>query len=105
MDLVNAAPFMAALALFAISTGVGMIQVVKIIQIREAKHELKYGSAGFLRSVGGWSIVIIWFAAVWFLATIIGDWGATGDLAGAWDRGQLRLRILIEILAALAESD
>ena len=105
MDMITSGPFWATLALFAISTAVGMVQVVKVIQIREAKHELKQGSAGFLRSVGGWSLIFIWFGGVWFLATIIGDWGVSGDLAGAWERGQLRLRILLEILAALAESD
>ncbi|MEO0752473.1 MAG: hypothetical protein AAFY25_11790 [Pseudomonadota bacterium] len=105
MDLILSGPFLATLTLFVVSTGAGMIQVVKVIQIREAKHELKQGSAGFLRSIGGWSVIFIWFGAVWFLATIIGDWGVSGDLAGAWDRGQLRLRILLEILAALAESD
>lgn len=105
MELITSGPFLATLALFAVSTLVGMIQVVKIIQIREAKHELKQGSAGFLRSIGGWSAIFIWFGAVWFLATIFGDWGVSGDLGGAWDRGMVRLRILIEILAILAESD
>ena len=98
-------PLLATLALFALSTGVGMCQVAKIIQIREAKHELKQGSAGFLRSLSGWSVIFIWFGLVWFCATIIGDWGATGDLEGAIERGWVRLQILLEILAALAESD
>ena len=98
-------PLLAGLALFALSTGIGMWQVAKIIQIREAKHELKQGSAGFLRSISGWSVIFIWFGLVWFAATIIGDWGATGDLQGAIARGWVRFQILLEILAALAESD
>ena len=104
-DVISFGPFLSAAALFLLSTGVCILPVRKIIQVREAKHELKQGSAGFLRSIGGWSIIFIWFGAIWFLATIIGDWGATGDLAGAWARGEVRLRILLEILAALAESD
>lgn len=103
--MIFSGPFLSALVLFVTSTAVGIYPVRKIIQVREAKHELKQGSAGFLRSIGGWSIIFIWFGIVWFLATIVGDWGVTGDLAGAWDRGQVRLRILLEILAALAESD
>ncbi len=98
-------PLLATLVLMVVSTAIGMTQVVKMIQISEAKHELKHGSAGFLRSLSGWSIVIFWLMIVWFAATIIGDWGATGDLAGALDRAWLRLRILLEIAAALADSD
>ena len=98
-------PLLSGLTLFALSTAIGMWQVQKIIQIREAKHELKQGSAGFLRSISGWSVIFIWLGLVWFAATIIGDWGVTGDLEGAIDRGWVRLRVLLEILAALAESD
>ena len=58
--------------------------VKKLIRVHEAKHELKRGSAGFLRSVSGWSMIALWLMAVWFLATIIGDWGATGDLDGTF---------------------
>ncbi|MFK7937829.1 MAG: hypothetical protein AB8B82_00500 [Roseovarius sp.] len=98
-------PLIATLALFALSTALGMAQVAKLIKIHEAKHELKHGSAGFIRSIAGWSLIAFWVMGVWFLATIIGDWGTTGDLAGAVDRAWLRLRILLEIAAALAESD
>jgi len=48
---------------------------------------------------------MFWVMAVWFVATVIGDWWATEDLAGAMDRAWLRLRILLEIAAAIAESD
>lgn len=98
-------PLIATLVLLALSTAIGMAQVAKMIKIHEAKHELKQGSAGFIRSIAGWSIVAFWVMGVWFFATIIGDWGVTGDLAGAFDRAALRLRILLEIAAALAESD
>lgn len=98
-------PLIAGLALFALSTGVGIYPVVKIIRVREARHELKEGSAGWLRGIGGWAVIAFWLMAVWFFATIIGDWNATGDLDGAIDRSWLRLRILLEIAAALGESD
>ena len=39
------------------------------------------------------------------VATIIGDWGVSGDLQGAVDRPSLRLRIIIEIAAEIADSD
>ena len=103
MDLTLIGPFLAGLALFACSTAIGMMQEVKIIQIREAKHELKQGSAGYLRSISGWVVIVIWLGLVWFIATIIGDWGVTGELAGAIDRSEVRLRILLEILAALGD--
>jgi hypothetical protein len=98
-------PLIATLALFAASTAIGMAQVTKLIKIHEAKHELKHGSAGFIRSISGWAVIAFWVMGVWFLATIIGDWGTTGDLKGAVDRAWLRLRILLEIAAALADSD
>lgn len=98
-------PILAGLALLAISTALGMVPVVKLIKVREAKHELKHGSAGFIRTISGWTMIAFWLMATWFFATIIGDWGVTGDLSGATDRAWLRLRILLEIAAALAESD
>ena len=104
-SLLASGPALAALLLLALSTGVGMAQVAKIIKVYEAKHELKQGSAGFIRSIAGWSLVAFWVMAVWFVATIIGDWWATDDLGGAVDRAWLRLRILLEIAAALGEQD
>lgn len=98
-------PLIATLVLLVLSTAIGMAQVAKMIRIHEARHELKHGSAGFIRSIAGWSVVAFWAMGVWFIATVLGDWGATGDLAGAMDRAWLRLRILLEIAAALAESD
>ncbi|QGX98184.1 hypothetical protein EI983_07785 [Roseovarius faecimaris] len=99
------APILSALVLMAVSTLLGMAQIRKMIRIHEAKRELKHGSAGFIRSISGWSIVAFWAMAVWFIATVIGDWGVTGNLEGAMDRAWLRLRILLEIAAALAEHD
>ena len=78
-----------------------MTQVVKIISIHEAKHELKQGSAGWIRSISGWTLVVAWLLVTWFLATIIGDWYISADLEGAIDRSWARLRIMLEILAAL----
>lgn len=93
------------LVLFILGTALGIWPVVKLIKVYEAKHELKTGSAGAIRTIGGWSVIAFWVAGVWFFATIIGDWGATGDLEGATARAWLRLRILLEILAAIASSD
>lgn len=98
-------PLLSMLLLFAVSTVVGMTQVAKVIKVYEAKHELKQGSAGFIRSISGWSLIVIWLGVVWFVATILGDWWVSDDLAGALARAELRFRILLEILAAVAESD
>ena len=98
-------PILATLALMITATVVGVPAVVKLIKVREAKHELKHGSAGFIRSVAGWAMIAFWLMATWFVATIIGDWGVSGDLDGAIDRSWLRLRILLEIAAALGDSN
>ena len=98
-------PPLATLVLLALSTVLGMAQVAKIIKVYEARHELKHGSAGFIRSISGWSLVAFWAMAVWFVATVIGDWWVSDDLAGAMYRAWLRLRILLEIAAALGDSD
>ena len=94
-------PLIAAGLLFAVSTVIGMANVVKIITIYEAKHELKQGSAGWIRSISGWTLVVFWLLITWFLATIIGDWYISGDLEQAIDRSALRLQIMLEIMAAL----
>jgi len=100
------APLLASIAvLFAAMTAIGIAPVLRLIRIREARHELKRGSASFIRTLAGWSVIAVWIGGTWFQATILGDWGATGDLAGAIDRGMLRLYVLLEILAALAASD
>lgn len=96
-------PFVAALVLFATAAIIGLAPVKKLIQVREAKHELKHGSAGFIRTTSGWIIIALWLAFTWFIATILGDWWAFGDLERAIDRGWLRLQILLEILAALGD--
>lgn len=100
-----AAPALAALALIAFATLAGIPSVKKLISVYEAKHELRQGSTGWLRSIGGWSIIAFWLMSTWFIATIIGDWGASGDLEGAVDRSWLRLRVLLEIALALMDSD
>ncbi|MEO9573753.1 MAG: hypothetical protein ABJ263_13630 [Tateyamaria sp.] len=105
MFLSLAAPALAALALIAFGTLAGVPAVRKLIAVYEAKHELKQGSTGWLRSIGGWSIIAFWLMTTWFLATIIGDWGATGDLEGAIGRSWLRLRVLLEIAIAIMGED
>lgn len=99
------APLIATLVLWALATSIGIGRVVKIIQVREAKHELRQGSAGFIRGIAGWSVIAFWLGGTWFFATVYGDWFVSGDLDGAMERSWLRLRILLEILAALADSD
>ena len=96
-------PGLATLVLLGVSTLLGLLPVRKLIEVREAKHELKHGSAGFIRTTAGWFVIVLWLAFTWFAATVIGDWGATGNLERAIDRGLLRLQILLEILAAFGE--
>ncbi len=98
-------PYIAAAGLLVLATLLGIGPVIKIIQVYEAKHELKQGSTGFIRSISGWAIVAFWLMAIWFLATILGDWATSQDLSGAIDRSMIRLRLLLEIAAALADSD
>ena len=95
----STSPLLAALVF------VGMLPVVKLIRVYEGHHELKQGSTGWIRTIVGWSIIVFWLMTTWFVATIIGDWGVSGDLQGAVDRSWLRLRIIFEIAAEIAESD
>jgi len=97
------APFIGLALLVTLSTAIGLIPMRKLIEVREAKHELKQGSAGFIRTTSGWFVIVLWLAFSWFLATVLGDWWASGDLGGAIDRGLIRLEILLEILAALSD--
>lgn len=99
------APILATFILLVCATAGGIPVVRKLITVYEAKHELKHGSAGWLRSISGWSIIAFWLMTTWFVATVIGDWGVTGDLEGAIDRSWLRLRVLLEIAIAIMESD
>jgi len=96
-------PVLAALFLIVTAAGFGLYPIKKLIQVQEAKHELKHGSAGFLRTMSGWIVIAIWCAATWFAATIIGDWWATGDLSGAVGRSWRRLELILRILAALSD--
>lgn len=100
-----AAPALATLVLLGLATAIGVPAMRKLIVVYEAKHELKHGSAGWLRSLRGWSMVAFWLMTTWFIATIFGDWAANGDLEAAIDRGWLRLRILVEIAMAIMDSD
>ncbi len=96
-------PFLALAVLLVLSSLFGVRPMRKLIQVREAKHELKHGSAGFIRTTSGWFVIVLWLAFSWFGATVLGDWWATGDLEGAIDRGLIRLEILLEILAAFGD--
>lgn len=98
-------PILAGALLFAAATFAGMLPVARMIRIHEARHELKRGSYGYATSIAGWSLIAFWLMATWFVATIIGDWHASGDLNGALERSALRLMVLIEIAGALARSD
>lgn len=97
------APFAATLALVLFATLVGVFPIKKLIHMHEAKHELKQGSPGFLRSMSGWIIVAIWIVATWFFATIAGDWWMSGDFAGAVERSGGRLELILRLLAAVAD--
>ena len=99
------APILCALALLALSTWIGTGPVRKMIEVREARHELRRGSAGAIRGIAGWAVIAFWLMATWFAATVLGDWSASGDLSGAIDRSLLRLRVLLEIAAALGDRD
>ena len=99
MDLV--APAITALILYAVATVIGLYPVRRMIEVREARHKLRRGSAGWIRTLAGWSVILLWSFGVWVAATIIGDWARTGDLELALERGAWRLRLLLEILAAL----
>lgn len=101
--MTDTAPYIAALWVLGLGTLIGIGPTRKLIAVREAKHELKQGSAGFLRGIAGWIVIALWLGAVWFFGTIIGDWAATGDLEGAIQRAELRLVVLLEILSALAD--
>lgn len=98
-------PVLSGFLLFVIATATGAGMVRKLIQVHEARHELKQGSAGFLRTMAGWSMICFWAMATWFAATIIGDWGVSGDLGGALARSWLRLEFLLHIARALSEAD
>ena len=96
-------PYLLIPVLWFLTTLLGVAQVKKLIQVHEGKRELKHGSAGLIRTMSGWVMIVLWGLATWFLATILGDWGTTGDLQGAIARSMNRLRILLEILAALSD--
>lgn len=96
-------PVIGAAVLVLAGGAAGILPMRKLIQMHEARHELKHGSAGFLRTMSGWIVIAIWAAAIWFVASVLGDWWATQDLSGAMARGLRRLEILLHILAALAD--
>jgi hypothetical protein len=96
-------PLIATILLICSAAALGLYPIRKLIQVREAKHELKHGSAGFLRTMSGWIIIAIWLAAIWFIATILGDWWAFGNLDAALVRSLRRLELILIILEALGD--
>ena len=96
-------PIFATFAIVGLGAVLGIYPIKKLIQVQEAKHELKQGSAGYLRTMSGWIVIVIWLLAIWFGASITGDWWATGDLEGAIERGWYRLEIILLILEALGD--
>lgn len=98
--LINASVLFAAAILFGASTYLGMIPVHRMIQRREAQHELRMGSASYFRRMGGLVFVAVWLITVIFLSTIIGDWAVTDDLDAAMDRAGLRIGLLLRFAAS-----
>ncbi len=96
------APLLAAAVLIAVSAGLGILPMRKTIQMSEARHELKHGSASFLRAMSGWFFILVWIATTWFVATVLGDWWITSDWNGAVSRGIRRLEVLLHVLAAFS---
>ena len=79
-------PLLAAVAFMIAATFVGMLPVVELIKVYEGQHELKQGSAGWIRTIAGWSMIAFYLMTTWFVATIIGVWDVSGDLQSAVDR-------------------
>lgn len=99
--LTNASVFVAVAILYGFSTFLGLIPVHRMIQRREAQHELRWGSASYFRRMGGLFLVFLWIITITFLSTVIGDWGATGDLDAALARAGRRIGLLIRFAASL----
>lgn len=89
----------------ATATLAGIWPVRKFIQVIEAKTEMQAGSPGKLRALRGWSFIALWGLLTWYAGTVIGDWGASGDLEGALERAVLRARLIIELLALIMAAD
>ena len=94
-------PIVLLLLLFFVSAFIGKTIVRKTIQVREATHELKQGSAGFLRGLAGWGVIVLWAVTILCFATVLGDWQISGDFDGAIERGRERLPLLFIIVTAL----
>ena len=99
--LAQTSPIFAALALFGLSTYFGLLPIYRLIQMHEARHELRASSASYLRRAGGWIIVAVWLGSVLFCAVFIGDWWITGDHAAAMARAVHRIGLLFQLLASL----
>ena len=98
-------PLLLCLPLIGASALIGLPMVKKLIDVKEARHELKRDSTSYIIGVAGWSVTAFWLMAKWYLATILGDWMVTDDLPSAIDRALTRLWVLLQIAAELAASD
>jgi hypothetical protein len=83
----------------------GVLPVRKVIQIAEARTELKVASPSLFRRLRGWSFIVLWALVTGYSGSFIGDWIKAGDLDGAIDRTLSRLRIVVEILVVIMASD
>ncbi|MDJ0628899.1 MAG: hypothetical protein QNJ44_11615 [Rhodobacter sp.] len=87
------------------STLLGARAVRKWIEVYEARREMRAGSPGRMRMIRGWSAIAVWIGVTWFLGSVLGDWGSTGDLDSALERSGARLYVVAELLMAFVESD
>ena len=78
-------PFVYA-ALFAITSGwLCRDYVRKLIEVKEARDEMRHGSLGFERLREGRWAIVIWLIVIVILSTILGDWWhseSAGDAVG-----------------------
>lgn len=95
-------PYLSVIVLFAAATIFGMQPIHKIIEMREARHELKQGSAGWIRSLSGWSFVAFWIVGTGAFAGFLADWAQKGDLSMAIAQSGNPLNILSDIAATIA---
>ena len=99
------ASLLAGFGIWLVSTAFGARAVRKWIEVHEARREMRAGSPGRMRMISGWSVIAVWLGITWFVGTVLGDWGSTGDLDAALSRSGARLYIVLEFLMALMASD
>ena len=98
--ILDASFLFSAVALFGLSTYFRLLPVHRMIQRREAHHELRSGSASYLRRMGDAILFVTWIIVVLCLSSILGDWAVTGDLDAAMDRAGRRAAVLFKLAAS-----